>query len=185
GIAVGASRLARVHRQAEAGEPALAVFAEAAGDVEGQAHVVADLDPVHRLADLDHLALVFVSEDGARLEIGAAFVHVKVGATDVGAGDAYQHVGGFFYPGVGNLVDAHVAGAVEYHGFHGCTSSGLEKSHAGPAGAYGGGRRPRDSRPGRRADIRDAGTQYLVQVVEGAPVARGRDRRHRVARHPQ
>jgi hypothetical protein len=105
GEAVGSPGQSRVAGEAVVAQPALAVLAEAAADVEGQRHHVADLDAVHGLADLDHLAHVLVAEDAARLHVGAAFVHVEVGAADVGAGDAHQRIGVAFDPGVGHVLD--------------------------------------------------------------------------------
>ena len=95
GEAVGGAGHARVglRGQAEGGQAAFAVLAEAAGDVEGQAHPVPDLDPVDAAPTSTTCAEVLVTEHAARLQVGAALVHVKIGPTDVGVRDLDQDVG--------------------------------------------------------------------------------------------
>ena len=67
-----------VGAQAVVGALFLAVAAVPAGDVERGRDHVANLDLVDRVADLDDLPYVFVAEDAALLEVGAALVHVQV-----------------------------------------------------------------------------------------------------------
>ena len=80
GEAVGRTggRRVRLRRQAVVREPALAVLAEPARDVEGQHDPVAHLDLLYSLADLHHLSHVLVAERPALLEGGPPLVHVQV-----------------------------------------------------------------------------------------------------------
>jgi hypothetical protein len=71
--AVGGAGVGRIGVQAETGQTALAIFAEAAGDVEWQADVVSFLDGVDYL---DYLAEIFVAQDFPFLYVGAAFIHM-------------------------------------------------------------------------------------------------------------
>ena len=94
GKTVGCARRAGIGGQAKAGQSALAALAEAAADVEGQADPVADLDPVNRAAHFDDFAEIFTAQDAACFHIGAAFIHVQVGAANIGHGDLDQHIDG-------------------------------------------------------------------------------------------
>jgi hypothetical protein len=105
--------------QAVVGQAVLTVLAVPAADVERGRDHVADLNLLDGVTDLDDLAEVLVTKDLARLETGAAFVHVQVRAADVGAGDPHQHIGGLFDAGVGDLIDADLPRPVIHHCFHG------------------------------------------------------------------
>jgi hypothetical protein len=111
--------------ETEAGEAALAVCAEAAADIEGEDDLVALLDGVHSAADGDDFAEVFVAEDLAFFNVGAAFVHVEVGAADVGGGELDDDVGVLFDLGVGDGVDADFFRSVIDECFHGFLSKGF------------------------------------------------------------
>ena len=63
--------------QAVPAQSSLAVGTEAA-TMEGQHDLVALLDRIHRLSNLDHLAEVLVAEDLARFNIRATLVHMKI-----------------------------------------------------------------------------------------------------------
>jgi len=112
GVAVGATGVARVDRQAEAGAAGLAVAAEAAADVEGENDAVADGEGDDAVADLDDLPDVLVAEHLALLDVGPALVHVQVAPADVGGGDADDDVGGSFDRCVRDVGDRDVEGAV-------------------------------------------------------------------------
>jgi len=85
-----------------------AVAAGAAADVERYRHAIADLDLLDTGADLLDDAHVLVAENLPFLDVGAALVHVQVGAADVGGGDAHDHVGGCLDGCVGHLLHSHV-----------------------------------------------------------------------------
>ena len=99
-------------------QPAVAVHALAARDVEGQADPVADLQALDVLADLGHLPEVLMPECAARLEAGPPLVHVEVRATDVGRGDPDEHIGRALDPRIVDLSDGHVARSVVDDCFH-------------------------------------------------------------------
>lgn len=94
----------RLGGQAVVGEPALAVLAEPAGDVEWQDHPLADLHLVDAIADLNDLAQVLVAEPAAGFEVGPALIHMQVRAADVGGGDPHENVGRTFDLRVGDLA---------------------------------------------------------------------------------
>nr|GEX61898.1 hypothetical protein [Tanacetum cinerariifolium] len=94
GKTVGCAGTAGVRGQAETGQAFLAVLAKSAADVERQAHAVADLDAVDTGTDFDDFAHVFVAEYTAFFHGGAAFIHVQIGAADVGGGHPNQRVVG-------------------------------------------------------------------------------------------
>ena len=50
-----------------------------------------------------------MAEDSAFLHVGPAFVHVQVGATDVGARDLHQRIGGPLDFRVRDIFDDYVA----------------------------------------------------------------------------
>src|SRR6187551_1437806 len=81
-VAIRATGEPWVDRQTEAGVSSKAVFAEAAGDVEGHDHAVTLLDGYDAWPDILHNAHVFVAEDDPRLGGGAPFVHMQVGPAD-------------------------------------------------------------------------------------------------------
>ena len=81
-VSVGSAGEAGVDGDAEAGEPTLAVLAEATADVERHHDPVARRQGLDRRADLFDYAHVLVAEDDARLGGGPTLVHVQVGATD-------------------------------------------------------------------------------------------------------
>jgi hypothetical protein len=57
---------------------------------------------VDGFADFYDFAKVFVAEDLSLFYVGAAFVHVEVGAADVGGGEFDDDVGLLLYFGVGD-----------------------------------------------------------------------------------
>lgn len=61
--------------------------------LKGMATQSPTLHAIDRLADLGHLTEVLVPEHATGREVGPTFVHVQVGAADVGARDPYQDVG--------------------------------------------------------------------------------------------
>src|SRR4029450_3314684 len=86
-VAVGGAGPGRVDVLADAGVALLAVAAAPAGDVEGDADQVADLDELDVAADLGDLAGDLVAEGLALGGGGPAADHVLVGAADVGGDD--------------------------------------------------------------------------------------------------
>src|SRR5215213_8126164 len=86
-VAVGGAGPGRVDVLADAGVALLAVAAAAAGDVEGDADQVADLDELDVAADLGDLAGDLVAEGLALGGGGPPPDHVLVGAADVGGHD--------------------------------------------------------------------------------------------------
>lgn len=92
GCPVGAPGIARIHRDAEAGRPFLAVRTESAGDVERQADRVADLHSIHRGPHPGDHARIRVTEDAARLDTGVSLVHMcRVDSQMLALGDRHQH----------------------------------------------------------------------------------------------
>jgi hypothetical protein len=67
-----------------------------------------------------------VAQDFSFFHVGAALVHVQVGATDVGGGDFDYYVGGFFDLGVGDFFDRDVFGSVVNQSFHFLASTGSD-----------------------------------------------------------
>jgi hypothetical protein len=99
-------------------EALLAEFARAVGPRERRNHDVSLLDCVHipayRLDDADEL-VAHALADADRL---LAPVPPEVAAADTGARDPDDGVSGLFDAGVGNGLDADVAGAVHDGGSH-------------------------------------------------------------------
>lgn len=118
-VAVGAAGEARVDGEAEAGLAGEAVLAETARDVERHDDAVAGFDRGDAGSGLLDDAHVLVTEDDARLGVGAAFVHMKVGPADAGGGDADEGVGGVVQVGVLDGFDADVVGTVIDDSTHG------------------------------------------------------------------
>src|SRR5581483_3893414 len=84
---------ALVHVLAEMAEP-LAAAATLAARLDGDAgDAVADRDPAHLAADLDHLAGELVPEDLARLDQRALEICMQVGAADPACPDLENEVG--------------------------------------------------------------------------------------------
>jgi hypothetical protein len=99
-------------------QPAVAVHALAAGDVEGQADPVADLQALDVFADFDDLSEVLVPERAARLEVGPPLVHVQVRAADVRRRDPDERVGRALDAGIVDVRDGYVARPVVYDCLH-------------------------------------------------------------------
>lgn len=59
-----------------------------------------------------------MAKNSTCLERRPAFVHVEVGATDVGSGDPHQNVGGLLDFSVRDILDRDVTWAVVHDGFH-------------------------------------------------------------------
>ena len=86
--------------------------------MKGKHDLVALLDGFNRLTDLHHHAQILVTEDLPLFYIGAALIHVQVGAADIGGGQLDDDVGELFQFGVGNLIDGDFLGAVINKRFH-------------------------------------------------------------------
>src|ERR1039457_5548611 len=118
GETVGRTGRSGIGSKTKPSKTAFTIFAEAARDIERKTNPVADLDPVHGFAHLHDLAEILVSEDSAFLHVGPAFVHVQIGATDVGARDLHQHIGGPFDFRVRDIFDDYVARTFINECFH-------------------------------------------------------------------
>src|SRR4029453_9512578 len=117
-IAVGGPGPGRVDVLTDPGVALLAVAAAPAGDVEGDADQVADLDVLDVAADLGHLAGDLVAEGLTLGGGGPPADHVLVGAADVG-GDDFEDDAvlqltvvllGELQLGVVEVLDLHAAG---------------------------------------------------------------------------
>ncbi len=108
----------RLHGQAVVGQTLLTLLAEAAGDVEGQDHILADLDLADGRADLHDLAHVLVPQGAAGLERGAALVHVQVRTADVGRGDLDDDVAGMLDLRVRYILHCDRSRSFVYRCFH-------------------------------------------------------------------
>jgi hypothetical protein len=114
----------------------LAEEAAAAEDVERHQHAGADLEVLHRRADLFHDAGEFMADDRADAGVGdQAVVDVDVRAADARARDADDGVVGMFDHGFGDMFDAHPARSPVGGGQHGGLRS--ERAPAGIAGETG------------------------------------------------
>src|SRR5664280_1474030 len=118
GETVGRTGRSGIGSKTKPSKTAFTIFAEAARDIERKTHPVADLDPVHDFAHLHDLAEILVAEDSAFLHVGPALVHVQVGATDVGARDLHQRIGGPFDFRVRDIFDDYVARTFINECFH-------------------------------------------------------------------
>lgn len=106
-----------------AGEASLAIGAETAGYVEGEDDFVTLLDGVDGFANLDDFSEVFVAENLSHFYVGAAFVHVEIGAADVGAGELDDDVGQSLEFRIGDGIDGDFFRAVIDKSFHGLSSA--------------------------------------------------------------
>src|SRR5690606_19840609 len=98
----------------------LAEVAAAAEDVEGHQHAVADLQVLHRRANLLHNAAELVADDRADPGVGhEAVVDVDVRTADAGAGDAHDGVVRMLDLRFGDVRDAHGARTAVRGGQHG------------------------------------------------------------------
>jgi hypothetical protein len=118
GETVGRTGRSGIGSKTKPSKTAFTIFAEAARDIERKTNPVADLDPVHGFAHLHDLAEILVAEDSAFLHVGPAFVHVQVGATDVGARDLHQHIGGPFDFRVRDFFHADIPWSIVNQCFH-------------------------------------------------------------------
>ena len=121
-IAIRAAGEAGVDGDAEAGESALAILAEAARHVEGHYDSVSGAQRLHGVADFLDDAHVFVTEDDARFRCGPAFVHVQVRAADAGRGYLDDYIIGMQYLRVWNILYGHTEWSLIYNSFHGFSS---------------------------------------------------------------
>src|SRR5665811_969752 len=118
GETVGRTGRSGIGSKTKPSKTAFTIFAEAARDIERKTNPVADLDPVHGFARLHNLAKILVAEHSAFLHVGPAFVHVQVGATDVGARDLHQHIGGPFDFRVRDFSHADIPWSIVNQCFH-------------------------------------------------------------------
>jgi hypothetical protein len=118
GISVGSAGDSGVERQAESGESALTIFAETAADVEREADHITDLDASDGGADFDYLPEILMAQDFPLLDIRAAFVHVKIGTTDIRRSDFHEHIGRFLNSGIRHLGDPDIPRSVIHERFH-------------------------------------------------------------------
>jgi hypothetical protein len=117
---------ARHHRwvcagKTETSEASFTVGAEAATDIEWQDNFIALLDGIDRLPNLNDLAKILVAKDFAFLDVRPAFVHMEIGAADIGGGESDNHIGQFLDLGIGNIVDRNFPGTVVHKCFHDAT----------------------------------------------------------------
>jgi len=78
-----------MHGLAVRGQTLFTVTAETATDVEGHTHPIPWRYLDYCIADLGNDAQILVPEHHARVEIGAALVHVQVRPADIGGSDLY------------------------------------------------------------------------------------------------
>ena len=109
--------------QAERGPAGDTVTAGAAGDVERHRDPVTGLDPGDPRADLLDDPHVLVAEHLALFHVGAALVHVQVGAADVGRGDPHDRVVRGFDPRRRNLLHRHAERPLVHNCLHGTSES--------------------------------------------------------------
>jgi hypothetical protein len=91
----------------------------ATADIKRQADIVAGLEPLDRLSNLQDHAKVFVPEDAALLEIGPALVHVQVGTANVGRGNFDDGVSRTFDFRIRDVFDCYLTGTPIDDSFHG------------------------------------------------------------------
>jgi hypothetical protein len=101
--------------------------------VNGHDHPVADLEVLHRRADLDHLPHELMPEDVPLLHGGdVSVVEVEVGPADRRRRDLHDRVARVEDLRVGHGLDLDLADAFPAEGLHGATSLGVAGGR-GPA----------------------------------------------------
>jgi hypothetical protein len=97
---------------------AFTVFAVTAGNIERHADAVTGLDTLHGAASLVHHAHVFMAENLSLFHIDSFFIHMEIGAADIGDRNFYRHVGRAFRFGVRYRIDYDVAETFIDNGFY-------------------------------------------------------------------
>ena len=105
-------------------QPRAAEDAGAVGPEEGRDDEVPGLERPDVAADGLDDADELVPHAAPGLLRRHRLVRPEVAAADRGAGDAHERVAGLVQPGVGDVLDADVAGAVHDCGFHADTEAG-------------------------------------------------------------